>query len=319
MQVFGVLLSLLTFSIQIHAFPLLDRLFSRADPLCNGYAQLCSRKYSDITFVGDHDSAFVGDLPSQNQIKSLSDQLGGGIRFLQSQVHKWDIPDLPGLGDVLAMCHTNCLLEFGGLVQDYLKTVKSFLDANPREVVTLLLTNPDNAPMSDFDAVFKQVGLDKLAFIPSTSPNPLPMASWPTLGDMISQNQRLVVFIDYGANEKLVPYLLDEFNYYWETPFDTTDPNFAQCKIDRANKLDSSGKSSMNIVNHFLDVEIPFTDILIPDREAAGQTNAVSGDGSIGAQASLCKSIYGRYPNVVLIDFFGMGDAIGAQKLLNGL
>lgn len=116
-----------------------------------------------------------------------------------------------------------------------------------------------------------------------------------------------------------MPYLLDEFNHFWETPFDTTDPNFAQCKIDRANKLDADGKTSMNIVNHFLDEDVPFTDILVPDRGDAGKTNAVSGSGSIGAQAALCSSTFGRNPNVVLIDYFGQGDAIGAQKMLNGL
>jgi hypothetical protein len=136
---------------------------------------------------------------------------------------------------------------------------------------------------------------------------------WPCL------KRRLTLSQDYGADEKTVPYLLDEFKYFFETPFDTTDPKFAQCKIDRANKLDGSGKTSMNIVNHFLDMEIPFTDILIPDRDAASKTNAKTGDGSIGAHADLCKSTYGRYPNVLLIDFFGEGDAIGAQKMLNGL
>jgi hypothetical protein len=191
MQVFGVLLSLITFVTQIQALPIFDTLFSslavRADPLCNGFASLCNRKYSDITFLGSHDSAFVGDLPSQNQEKQLKDQLGGGIRFLQSQTHK--------VVDTLAMCHTNCALAYGGLVQDYLKTVKTFLDQNPREVVTVLLTNPDNAPMSTFDKIYKNVGLDKMSFKPATSPNPLPKDQWPTLGDMIAKNQRIVTFI----------------------------------------------------------------------------------------------------------------------------
>ena len=48
-------------------------------------------------------------------------------------------------------------LAFGGLVDDFLKTVKEFMDKNPREVVTLLLTNPDNAPMSTFDGIYKRV------------------------------------------------------------------------------------------------------------------------------------------------------------------
>jgi hypothetical protein len=158
---------------------------------CNGQTALCNRKYSNVSFIGAHDSAFVGPLPTQNQDLSITDQLNGGIRFLQSQTHDMKIFGISNL----RMCHTSCFEEDAGTVQNYLSQVKTWLDKNPRDVVTMLWTNPDKIPMSKFDAIFKKVGADKYAFKPSTSPNPLSMDSWPTLGDMISANQRLVVFI----------------------------------------------------------------------------------------------------------------------------
>lgn len=186
---FLVLQSLLTTRIQ--AAPLLSSLFpsfaTRGDPLCNGYAALCDRKYSDITFIGTHDSPFIGDLLTQDQTESLTDQLNGGIRFLQSQTHDF--------ADSLQMCHTSCVLEDGGSVEDYLNTVKTWMNSNPSDVITLLLTNPERISLSKFDAVFKTTGLDKFAFIPATSPAPLAMDSWPTLGDLITAGQRLVVFM----------------------------------------------------------------------------------------------------------------------------
>lgn len=316
--------------------------FARGERLCNGHADLCSRKYSNITFIGTHDSAFIGELPSQNQIKSLAEQLEGGIRFLQSQVHLWDVGQTFGslfsglrevLPDVPVMCHTSCALAFGGTVHDYLQTVKEFLDDNPDEIVTLLFTNPDKIPMEMLNQVFRSVKLDSVAYKPTGS-NVTAIDQWPTLGDMIANNQRIVVFIgkclqdlyvvvlmqspDYGA-DGTVPFLLDEFKYYWETPFNTLDPLFAQCDMDRVNTLDKTGKSSMNIVNHFLDIQIPCTDILIPYRCMADSTNAVDGEGSIAAQAGRCRDTHGRNPNVILIDFFGKGDAISAQRVLNGL
>ncbi len=112
---------------------------------------------------------------------------------------------------------------------------------------------------------------------------------------------------------------MDEFNYFWETPFDTTDPNFAQCTLDRPNKLDADGKSSMYIVNHFLDNNLVSTGILVPDKADAARTNAPHGDGSIGNQADLCVGTYGRNPNVVLIDEVGQGNFLMSQNLLNGL
>ena len=51
---------------------------------CNGRAELCDRKYSNITMVGTHDSAFVGILPTDNQLKSVKEQLAQGVRYLQA-------------------------------------------------------------------------------------------------------------------------------------------------------------------------------------------------------------------------------------------
>jgi hypothetical protein len=119
-----------------------------------------------------------------------------------------------------------------------------------------------------------------------------------------------------------VPYLLDEFNYFFETPFDTTDPDFAQCKIDRPNKVNGDGKSSMYIVNHYLDIQVVnlgSLDLLVPDRDNAAKTNSATGPGSIGSQANLCVGLHGRNPNVVLIDYFGRGNAIAAQNTMNGV
>lgn len=98
---------------------------------CNGQDALCSRPYSNVTFVGSHDSAFVGPLPSQNQLLSVTDQLGLGVRFLQSQTHDKD--------GAIEMCHTSCDLLDAGTLTDYLKPIKAFMDANPNEVVTLLM------------------------------------------------------------------------------------------------------------------------------------------------------------------------------------
>jgi hypothetical protein len=85
--------------------------------------------------------------------------------------------------------------------------------------------------------------------------------------------------------------------------------------MDRANKVDGDGKSSMFIVNHMLHVKLPFN-IIVPDRINAAKTNAAA---SINAQSSLCKGLYGRNPNVVLVDFFGDGNPMAAAISMNGL
>lgn len=49
---------------------------------------------------------------------------------------------------------------------------------------------------------------------------------------MISSGQRVVIFLDRGANPAQVPFILNEFTYMWETPFDETNASFP-CNIDR--------------------------------------------------------------------------------------
>lgn len=121
-----------------------------------------------------------------------------------------------------------------------------------------------------------------------------------------------ILLLDYGADASKATYILDEFAYYFETPFDTTDPKFPQCDIDRPSGASATGR--MALVNHFLDINL--FGILIPNEAAAPTTN---GAASITAQTNLCHSAHGRTPNVVLLDYIDKGQAVQAQNTLNGL
>lgn len=151
---------------------------------CNGNEALCSRRYSNVTQIGTHDSPFVGELPTQNQILSVSQQLVAGIRFLQGQTHLKN--------GVLEMCHTTCDLEDAGTLDSYLTTIRLFMDLNPNEVITLLLTNGDRVPATMFDADMTHSGLAKYAYSP---PKQLAMNEWPTLKELITMNKRLIFFL----------------------------------------------------------------------------------------------------------------------------
>ena len=131
---------------------------------------------------------------------------------------------------------------------------------------------------------------------------------------MISAGTRLVAFLDTGAAPS-VPYILDEFTYFFETPYDTTDPTFPECTIDRPPGV-TTADGRMYIVNHFLDLDLGGIDI--PDNAADNTTNAATGVGSIGAQADICIGLYGRAPWGVLVDYFDHGDVFTAQNALNG-
>lgn len=71
----------------------------------------------------------------------------------------------------------------------------------------------------------------------------------------------------------------------------------------------------MNLINHYLDIEI--LDILIPDRAAANTTNSVK---SILADSNGCAPLNGgRSANFVLMDWIADGKFPEAIAILNGV
>lgn len=278
---------------------------------CNGHLALCDRSYSNISQIATHDSAFVGILPMDNQNVHVATQLDAGVRFLQGQTHR------DGQG-TLSLCHTNCGMKDAGSVRDYLATVKKWLDDHPREVVTFLLTNGDFVNITDFERAFNGSEIEEYAYIPTPAHSASDPDSWPTLRELIGSGRRLVAFLDSGADTDRVPYLLPEFDYFWETPFDTTDPAFPQCAIDRPEDLQGNpddAERRMYIVNHFLDTDVLGMDL--PDRRDVGATNAW---GSLGEQVRVCEGLYaGRKPKGVLVDYFERGDVWAVQDMLNGI
>ncbi|KAI1438426.1 PLC-like phosphodiesterase [Xylaria sp. CBS 124048] len=268
---------------------------------CNGRAEYCNRKYSNISMAGSHNSGFVGIGPSDNQLTSVTAQLDQGIRFLTTQTHNKD--------GVIEMCHTSCALLDAGTLQDYLGDLKSWIDGHPNDVVTLLITNQDAIDISLFGTAFKAVGLDAYAFKPSKK---LAINDWPTLSNLISAKKRLITFMDYHANISKVPYILDEFAYYFETPFDPLEDQLNDCNVDRPAGASASGR--MILANHNRNYDLLGIDL--PDLVDIETTNSIT---SITAQANNCTTLHGRKPNVVLLDYVVLGEVIDAQTKLNGL
>ena len=197
---------------------------------CNNSPELCSRQYNNITHMGAHDSSFLRDASTGNsiagnQFKNATAALNAGIRLLQAQIHK---PNT-----TLEMCHTSCSLLDAGPLETWLSAVNDWMTANPNEVVTLLLVNSDSAPASDFGAVFESSGISKLGYKPQTTSA---TTNWPTLDSMISQGTRVVSFITNMNYSASTPYLLPEFDFVFETPFEVTQLTGFNCTVDRPSR-----------------------------------------------------------------------------------
>ncbi|OSD03202.1 PLC-like phosphodiesterase [Trametes coccinea BRFM310] len=260
---------------------------------CNGHAELCDRSFGNVTFVGSHDSYAVGtNSLAVNQDYNITQQLNDGVRMLQSQAHNSN--------GVIHLCHTSCGLYDGGSLQDYLTELKTWMDANPNDVVSLLIVNSDDLAPTLYDSVFKAAGVDTLAYAPENAT--LTASAWPTLGSLIDSGKRLVVFMDAKADFNSVPYIIDEFTNIWETAYDVTDTTF-DCNVNRTN---GDTSTQMYLINHFLDKLV--AGFPAPDPDHANTTNAVSGVGSLGQQVQTCAAQYGKNPNFMLVDFYEYGN-----------
>ncbi|KKA28719.1 hypothetical protein TD95_004906 [Thielaviopsis punctulata] len=272
---------------------------------CNGDSRLCDRRYSSLVQIGTHNSAFIGITPINNQYISVTDQLDMGVRFLQVQTRS--------LRGGIGLCHTSCWTLNAGSLDDFLAEVAAWVNGHEEDVVTLLVTNSDGIPVEQFGLAFQDAGLGALVFRPKSF---VELDEWPTLREFLNNGVKLIVFMGNYTDTEIVEYILPEFEYQWQNPFDETDSSFSNCSIDRPKHLRNSNPDGyMYMINHYLDFELPFG-IKAPDQLHAGQTNSLE---SITRQADLCKERWGTAPNVILLDWVNVGQAIEAQQLLNGL
>lgn len=275
---------------------------------CNGFPEFCDRKYSNITQITAHNAAFVvPNNAASNQEVPILGQLNDGVRMLQGQVH-W-------VNDTMYNCHSSCDQLNAGTWQSELETVQTWLQDNPYDVVTILIGNSDVRPVEDFVPAITNAGLLPYVYEPEYVPQF--RDQWPTLGDMIIRNKRLVIFLDYEANQESVPYILDQFTHMFETPFSPVDQSFP-CTLDRPPDLDETDARDnyMYLANHNLNTAIDLSSlglstgeaILIPNTAEVNQTNGQENQfGRLGAMSLNCTADWGRPPNFLLVDYYNRG------------
>lgn len=293
---------------------------------CNNSPELCSRSYSSISHLGAHDSPFVSNgssssnnflssTDSSNQNVNSTAQLTAGVRLLSAQVHNNN--------GAWHLCHTDCSLLDAGTLSAWLAEIKSWMDANPYDIVTLLLVNSDNASADQLNQEFKTANITSYSYTPPSTSTAL--NTWPTLQEMITGNARLVTFVASltPSSNSVAPYLLDEFTFVFENPYNVTSLSNFSCTADRPASLqgqtsDAIASGRLPLVNHFLDTNAGFG-IQVPDTGNITTTNGLTGTGSLGQAATSCTSEYGKKPTFFLVDYFDQGSALQVVDGLNGI
>ncbi|MEV6106696.1 hypothetical protein AB0M28_18545 [Streptomyces sp. NPDC051940] len=294
---------------------------SAASTGCNGSTELCDRPYDEVVQIGAHNamSTVADGFLNAHHDPSITGQLDLGVRALLLDTHYWETGETllpPGLGlrgqardtlvravdDVVSarrgtwLCHGPCRLGASGLTAQ-LRAVGRWLDAHPRDVVTLIVQ--DGITAADTERAFREAGLLRHLARPPADPT----APWPTLGTMVRRGQRLVVFAEQGDGP--MPWYPNLYRYATETPYQIAEPGQLGCVPGRGG---ASRAKRLFLLNHFVTRERS------ADRLAAA---AVNRPDVIVARAHECARTRGGLPTVIAVNHVQLGDAVEAARRLN--
>ena len=254
---------------------------------CNGHTELCGRRYNEVVYAATHNSMSNIDegWNFPNQEHGIARQLDDGIRALYLDIHYFE--------DQVYLCHAQCDLGKESLLSG-LGKIKTFMDANPNEVITIVFESYVDA--ADAAAVFTQAGLDAYAHAQPED------AAWPTLGDMIRSGKRLVVFHSRSDADE-PPWYMYEWDYTWSSPYHFESADEFNCGFDRG-----SADNAVFEVPHFITNPLPNR-----FRAEEVNTNPVFID-----RMRDCIAQSGRLPNIVSVDYYSLGNIFDVVDALNG-
>ena len=136
-----------------------------------------------------------------------------------------------------------------------------WLRQHPYDVVTWLISNSDFVDVEKYVPAIQNSGVAQFLYEPKYVPQH--RDQWPTLAEMIISGKRLVLFMDYKANQSAVPYILDQYTHIWETPFSPTNQSFPCTIAGPPGLSDEKARDKfMYLANHNLNTAVDISAIL---------------------------------------------------------
>lgn len=321
---------------------------------CNGFAELCDRRYNEVAFCATHNaqsykgaSGWTGWLVSvQNQDKSITEQLQAGIRAMKIPLHF----EVAKSGNILTACHGLQTEDLKSKVpkftpkfvidavknhpcyydkaaqpfKDLVKEVKAFLDKHPNEVFTFFLEDQTLHHEVIIQA-FNEAGMKPETYMHTQNKKD----KWPTLGEMIKNGKRVVVFINNrGVPGTSTPWLHQFDDFIWQTDYSFGDVQ--ALKNDVHNPAIRGGNSKVNFNNRFM---APHNKISVVQHfvtpSVKNYTLYLGGKKSEAQKANMTdvlkprlKAIYDKAQvplNFIWVDFFEYGDLFDIVNQMNGV
>jgi hypothetical protein len=308
---------------------------STTSATCNGAHALCARHLNEVVFPGTHNSFAASEQPRwhfANQRYGISRQLDDGIRALLIDVHfgvrdqangrvRTDLgaegsdrnkvaKQVPrtallladqlagrvGLGKLsgkpqLYLCHTLCELGAEPLKQE-LDAVRRFLERHPDQVLIVIVE--DYVPPAAIDAAFTSAGLGRyLATLDHGKP-------LPTLGQLIAEGHRLVVFAEERGGTP--SWYMPAFTFMHDTPLGAVRPDQLSCKPYRGEQ-----GSQLLLLNHW-----------IPPFPPSPTSNAIIGAAPfLRERTNRCRRDTDAKGAIIAVDFYDRTSVVAVAKALN--
>lgn len=295
-------------SVSLWALLFAFQAYSENRMLCNLYSELCDRPFNDIVYVTTHNSYAVGLSPAANQRNSIIVQLHDGVRALNLDAHKLD-PNSHKYGDI-QLCHTSCALLNAGTMVDTLKDINKWLDTHPNEVLTVFIENSDNFPLAEFTPSFQNSGILSKVYYRSDFVSP-----WPTLRQMILSGQRVVVMT--VGRDASVPWLMNEWDFMWESPYLVPFSSPFPCNKDRPEgPLSVPDSMAMSVISHFVFTTFVISGTAIPTPNPTVATQVNGKD--LESHMNTCKEMKVKV-NFIMVDFYEFGSVFQIAANLNGV